>query len=120
MTNSDTNPDIALEAPRRSRGFVLGLSTALVALGAAGAGAVVTYSRSLPDATRIAPGVQIADVGVGGLTREEELEKARQHFLMELRRNPGDTETLLDLGELLLEMEHHEEAGEKFRRAIEK
>ncbi len=47
------------------------------------------------------------------------LEKARQHYLNELRRNPGDTDTLLDLGNLLLEMDHIEEAGEKFHRAIE-
>src|SRR5208282_2263237 len=48
-----------------------------------------------------------------------ELEKARQHYVQELRRQPGDTQTLLDLGRLLLEMGRLEEAGEKFRRAIE-
>ncbi len=48
-----------------------------------------------------------------------ELEKARQHFLQELRRKPGDTDTLLDLGNLLAEMGRLDEAGEKFRRAIE-
>ena len=78
MTNSETIPEIALEAPRRSRGFVLGLTTALVSLGAVGTGTVIAYSRSLPDATKIALGVHIADVGVGGLTRDEALEKARQ------------------------------------------
>lgn len=48
-----------------------------------------------------------------------ELEQARQHYLIGLRRDPGNTETLLDLGDLLMEMARVEEAGEKFRRAIE-
>jgi tetratricopeptide (TPR) repeat protein len=48
-----------------------------------------------------------------------ELEAARQHYLIGLRQDPGDTDTLLDLGELLMEMGRTEEAGEKFRRAIE-
>ena len=47
------------------------------------------------------------------------LEKSRQHFLMDLRHDPGNVDTLLDLGNLLIEMERVEEAGEKFRRAIE-
>ena len=48
-----------------------------------------------------------------------ELESARQHFLIGLRQDPGNTRTVLDLGELLSEMGRWEEAGEKFRRAIE-
>ena len=48
-----------------------------------------------------------------------ELESARQHYLIGLRQDPGNTATLLDLGDLLLEMGRDEEAGEKFRRAIE-
>ena len=48
-----------------------------------------------------------------------ELEAARQHYLIGLRQDPGNTETLLDLGDLLMEMGRNEEAGEKFRRAIE-
>lgn len=48
-----------------------------------------------------------------------ELEAARQHYLLALRKDPGDTETLLELGELLIEMGRSQEAGEKFRRAIE-
>ncbi|HEX2973684.1 MAG TPA: tetratricopeptide repeat protein [Tepidisphaeraceae bacterium] len=48
-----------------------------------------------------------------------ELEKARQHYLQELRINPGDMHTLLDLGDLLLEMGRIDDAGEKLRRAIE-
>ena len=48
-----------------------------------------------------------------------ELEAARQHYLLGLRQDPGDTNTLLDLGELLMEMGRIDEAGEKFRRAIE-
>jgi len=48
-----------------------------------------------------------------------ELESARQHFLTGLRQDPGNMQTVLDLGELLTEMGRWEEAGEKFRRAIE-
>ena len=48
-----------------------------------------------------------------------DLESARQHFLTGLRQDPGNTRTVLDLGELLSEMGRWEEAGEKFRRAIE-
>jgi len=46
-------------------------------------------------------------------------ETARQHYLMELRRNPGDIDTLLDLGGLLMEMGRIQDGGEKFRHAVE-
>ncbi|MBX3362665.1 MAG: tetratricopeptide repeat protein [Phycisphaeraceae bacterium] len=46
-------------------------------------------------------------------------ERARQLFLRELRRDPGDIETLLDLGSLLVEMNRLPDAGEKFRRVLE-
>lgn len=49
---------------------------ALLGLGGAGTG-VASYSRTLPDLTKIAPGVSVGDVPVGGLTREEALEKTR-------------------------------------------
>jgi tetratricopeptide (TPR) repeat protein len=48
-----------------------------------------------------------------------ELELARQHYLTGLRQDPGNTDTLLDLGDLLLEMGRSDEAGEKYRQAIE-
>ena len=48
-----------------------------------------------------------------------ELEDARQHFVLGLRQDPGNTGTLLDLSDLLVEMDRWEEAGEKIRRAIE-
>jgi tetratricopeptide (TPR) repeat protein len=48
-----------------------------------------------------------------------DLESARQHYLIGLRHDPGNTSILLDLGELLAEMGRDEDAGEKFRRAIE-
>lgn len=48
-----------------------------------------------------------------------ELEQSRRHYLTALRQEPGNTQTLLDLGELLVEMGRLDEAGEKFRRAIE-
>ena len=47
------------------------------------------------------------------------LERARQLYLRELRRDPGDIETLLDLGCLLVDMHRYTEAGEKFRRVLE-
>lgn len=47
------------------------------------------------------------------------LERARQLLLRELRRDPGDTETLLDLGVLLVDMNRLTEADEKFRRVLE-
>lgn len=46
-------------------------------------------------------------------------ERARQLFLRELRENPGDVETLLDLGCLLVDMNRFGEASEKFRRVVE-
>jgi tetratricopeptide (TPR) repeat protein len=51
--------------------------------------------------------------------KKGENEKARRHFLADLRANPGRLETLLDMGDLLAEMGLNDEAGEKFRRAIE-
>src|SRR4051812_1320199 len=48
-----------------------------------------------------------------------ELEQSRRHFLAGLRQDPGCTDTLLDLAELLNEMGRTDEAGEKIRRAIE-
>jgi tetratricopeptide (TPR) repeat protein len=53
------------------------------------------------------------------LWNKGDLEQARRQFLADLRQNPGRTATLLDLGDLLLEMGRMDEAGEKFRRAIE-
>lgn len=47
------------------------------------------------------------------------LERARQLYIRELRREPGNIDTLLDLGELLLEMNRDSEASEKFRRVLE-
>lgn len=46
-------------------------------------------------------------------------ERARQLYLRELQRDPGDIDTLLDLGCLLVEMHRRDEAGEKFRRVLE-
>ncbi len=49
----------------------------LCALLAAGAGVAAARGGRLPDPARIAPGVFVADVAVGGLTRDDALEKAR-------------------------------------------
>jgi tetratricopeptide (TPR) repeat protein len=46
-------------------------------------------------------------------------ERARQLYLRELRNEPGDIETLLALGGLLVDMGRFAEAGEKFRRVLE-
>lgn len=46
-------------------------------------------------------------------------ERARQLYLRELRNNPGDINTLLDLGCLLVDMNRPQDAGEKFRRVLE-
>jgi tetratricopeptide (TPR) repeat protein len=48
-----------------------------------------------------------------------ETEQARRHYLADLRQNPGRVQTLLDLGDLLLEMGRVDEAGEKYRLCIE-
>ena len=48
-----------------------------------------------------------------------ELEQARRHYLAGLRQDRGSTSTLLDLGQLFIEMGRIEEAGEKIRHAIE-
>jgi tetratricopeptide (TPR) repeat protein len=44
---------------------------------------------------------------------------ARRLYLKELRRRPGDVDTILDLAHLLLEMGRLPDAGEKLRRALE-
>ena len=46
-------------------------------------------------------------------------ERARKLFAQELRDNPGDPDTLLDCGDLLVEMHRYAEAGEKYRRVLE-
>ncbi|MDX9911835.1 MAG: tetratricopeptide repeat protein [Phycisphaerales bacterium] len=46
-------------------------------------------------------------------------ERARQLYLEELRIDPGDIDTILDLGCLLIDMNRPIEAGEKFRRVLE-
>jgi tetratricopeptide (TPR) repeat protein len=84
--------------------------------------AVFCWTKTL-DAAGSAPGaaghaevhVRIAEA----LWNKGELEHARQHFVLGLRQDPGSTQTLLDLADLLIEMQRWDEAGEKIRRAIE-
>lgn len=45
--------------------------------------------------------------------------RAQRLFLKQLRQDPGDIDTLIELGRLLIEMDRDEEAGEKFRRVLE-
>jgi len=44
---------------------------------------------------------------------------AHEHFLAELRSNPGDIDVLLDFGLFLLELGHIDSAKEKFNRILE-
>jgi tetratricopeptide (TPR) repeat protein len=53
------------------------------------------------------------------LHKSGDREQARRHYLADLRQNPGRVQSLLDLGDLLMEMGRFDEAGEKFRRCIE-
>ena len=46
-------------------------------------------------------------------------DRARKLFVSELRDNPGDPDTLLDFGDLLVDMHRYAEAGEKYRRVLE-
>ncbi|MEM7227427.1 MAG: tetratricopeptide repeat protein [Planctomycetota bacterium] len=46
-------------------------------------------------------------------------QRALQLYLRDLRDDPGNIETLLDYGELLIGLGRHVEAGEKFRRVLE-
>jgi tetratricopeptide (TPR) repeat protein len=50
---------------------------------------------------------------------KKDLEQARRHYLADLRERPGRVQTLLELGDLLMEMGQAEEADEKYRRCIE-
>lgn len=46
-------------------------------------------------------------------------ERSREHFLMELRANPGDVDVIFDFGLFLLEKGDLESAKEKFNRILE-
>ena len=72
-----------------------------------------TAAKADPTLSRVHARLAEAHASLGRLDR------ARQLYLRELRNNPGDVETLLDLGCLLVEMNRLGEAGEKFRRVLE-
>ena len=48
-----------------------------------------------------------------------QLTDARRHLMEELRCDPGNLDTLLDMGELLMEMRLPAAAGEKFRQVLD-
>jgi len=48
-----------------------------------------------------------------------ETQRARQYYLEQLRLDPGDVDTLLELGNMLVAMGRPGEASEKFRRVLE-
>lgn len=50
---------------------------------------------------------------------DKQYDKAKEYFLKELRKNPGEIETLLDYGVFLLEIGQPQQAGEKFRWVLE-
>jgi len=50
---------------------------------------------------------------------EGDCDRAREHFLAELRANPGDVDVILDFGLFLLEISDIESAKEKFNRILE-
>ena len=50
---------------------------------------------------------------------EADMERGRQHFLAELRVNPGQIDVILDYGLFLLEVGDIESAKEKFNRILE-
>jgi len=59
-------------------------------------------------------------VRIGHAYRKKgDLEQARLHLLDDLRMNPGRTQTLLDLGDLLISMDRLNDADAKFKGAIE-
>ncbi len=47
------------------------------------------------------------------------LPEARSHLIEELRSDPGNLDTLLDIGELLMEMQQDIPAAEKFRQVLD-
>ncbi len=74
--------------------------------------------RAVASICRAAQGTSISASAMP-IAKKGDREQARRHMLTDLRLNPGRTQTLLDLGELLVTMGRLQEADEKFRRAIE-
>lgn len=81
------------------------------------------YARAawcLHEASRLDDGLPGVHARLGTVyAAQGQPELARRHYLAELRRRPGDTETLVELGRLLRRIGRGAEAGEKFRRALE-
>jgi tetratricopeptide (TPR) repeat protein len=63
------------------------------------------------------PGVQVNLARVHWYRGQHQ--RARQYYLEQLRLDPGDIDTLLELGNLLVAMQRPGEASEKFRRVLE-
>lgn len=74
----------------------------------------------LREAARLDPSLQrVSGRLASAYAQTGRLERARQLYLRELRSNPGDADTIVDLGRLLMDMHRLDEAGEKLRRALE-
>ncbi|MFM9957237.1 MAG: tetratricopeptide repeat protein [Phycisphaerales bacterium] len=71
------------------------------------------------DDSRSAPPSRVAARLAYCLQRQGKLDEAREWYLRDLRENPGDADTLLDLGECLVESGRLAEAADKFRRVLE-
>lgn len=51
--------------------------------------------------------------------RRRQYTRAQGHYLQQVREDPGDVQTLLELGQMLIEMGKYADAREKFRRVLE-
>jgi len=74
----------------------------------------------LKEAMRLEPGMPRLRARLASVfASTDRSHRALQLYVRELRDDPGNLDTLLDFGELLLAMERLAEAGEKFRRVLE-
>ncbi len=74
----------------------------------------------LREAIRLEPNMPRLRARLGTvLAATQRPQRALQFFLRDLRDDPGNVDTLLDYGELLLELGRLPEASEKFRRVLE-
>ena len=74
----------------------------------------------LREALRVTPNLPRLRARLGAvLAATGNKHRALQMYLRDLRDDPGNIETLLDFGELLMELSRYSEAAEKFRRVLE-
>jgi tetratricopeptide (TPR) repeat protein len=82
-----------------------------------------SYARAgwcLKEALRLEPGLPRVSARLGTVYAAlGKPQRALQFYLRDLRDDPGNIDTLLDYGELLVELDRLPEAAEKFRRVLE-